>query len=155
MSLTVSGLNKRYAVPYLLWKYGGGSNPDIEQACKCYMSNNNIKFEESSLTSPFIQIARLAYRGDKSCMAYIKSLSLDYLPIFYYFGDGLYVPAGHTGKQTLDYIDEEFTAICTDYLGQPVLTTESSAVYMEPQSYLMSQTSDYLRFLSGIQEVIY
>ena len=65
----------------------------------------------------------------------------------------MYIPAQHTGKQTIDYIDHGFAAICTDYLGIPTIVTEQSAVYMEPQNYKMSITNDYRELLMGVQHV--
>lgn len=156
LGLTVSGLNKKVAIPYLLWKYGGGSDQAIESACEDWLDDNNI-FEKVEGSS-FIKLARIAYSGkdlSKEAMKFLISLPLHYLPIFGYFGDGLYVPPGHTGKMTLDYIDHPIRAILQDYYGIPKLIEEESCIYMEPQSYLMSQTTDYLKFLSGIQEIYY
>ena len=145
LGLTVSGLNKKFAIPYLLWKFGGGDSEE----------NESIASEWGG----FISLARIAYDSDnpdsKEAMQVLLSMNLSYIPIFAYFGDGLYVPAGHTGKQTLDYIDAPFRTIMEDYLGIPALVEEESAIYMEPQSYLMSQTTDYLSFLSGVQMVNY
>ena len=165
LGLTVSGLNKKFAIPYLLWKYGGGDSPENERLCLDWLLenddafiNDNSVFEKDD--SYFIRLARIAYSGKdedivKDAKEFIKSLHLSYLPIFGYFGDGLYVPAGHTGKMTLDYIDNPTRAILIDYLRTPAIVEEQSSVYMEPQSYLMSQTTDYLKFLSGIQEIYY
>ena len=156
LGLTVSGLNKKFAIPYLLWKYGGGDSPENEQLCKEWLRGNDSASVVDN--SYFIRVARIAYAGKElshEAKDFLKSLHLSYLPIFGYFGDGLYVPAGHTGKMTLDYIDNPTRAILTDYLGTPALVEEQSSIYMEPQSYLMSQTTDYLKFLSGIQEIYY
>jgi hypothetical protein len=165
LGLTVSGLNKKFAIPYLLWKYGGGDSPENEQLCMEWLVENDATFINDDSVfekddSYFIRVARIAYSGKdedivKDAKEFIKSLHLSYLPIFGYFGDGLYVPAGHTGKMTLDYIDNPTRAILIDYLRAPALIEEQSSVYMEPQSYLMSQTTDYLKFLSGIQEIYY
>lgn len=99
LSLTVAGLNKKAAVPYLL--------------------------EE--------------YRGDK-------------VAILNDFEDGFFVPRGHTGKQTLTYIDDERTGSVEDYLGNECEYFEKSAIHMEAQSFSMSQTDDYLRLLQGYED---
>lgn len=100
LSLTVSGLNKKYAIPYLL-----------------------------------------------------KEFDNDYELIFDFFGDGFYIPEGHTGKMTLTYIDEATAGILVDYLGNSAIWHERSSIHMENQSYYMSMISDYLKFLEGIQYV--
>lgn len=99
LSLTVAGLNKKAAVPYLL--------------------------EE--------------YRGDK-------------VAILNDFEDGFFVPRGHTGKQTLTYIDEERSGAVEDYLGNACEYFEKSSIHMEAQSFSMSQTDDYLRLLQGYED---
>ncbi len=134
LGMTVAGINKKHALPYLISKYATGvpEGVDIMALCKkAYLS------------------------GDRAAMEELISLNLNYLPIFGYFGDGLYVPAGHTGKMTLTYIDRPFRTILKDYLGMPKIVEEGSAVFMEPQQYFMSQLYDYLRFIDGIQEIYY
>ena len=100
LSLTVAGLNKKAAVPWLLEEFHG----DIDK-------------------------------------------------IFEYFEDGFWVPAGHTGKQTLTYIDDERKGHVEDYLGVDCGYYERSAIHMEAQSFSMSQTDEYLELLHGVQEL--
>lgn len=100
ISLTVSGLNKKKAVPYLLEKYHG----DIGE-------------------------------------------------IFDSFELGFEVPAGHTGKQTLTYIDDYRLEYVKDYMGNASFVSAKSAIHMEEQPYKMKIMDDYLKFLKGIQEV--
>ena len=99
LSLTVSGLNKKIAVPWLLEKYNG---------------NEEVIFE--------------------------------------IFGEGFYVPKGHTGKLTHTYIDEYTQGELVDYQGTPYHYCEMSSIHMEPQGYYMSIPYEYMSFLSGIQE---
>ena len=98
LSLTVSGLNKKFAIPYLLEE--NNNNKDI---------------------------------------------------IFEKFGEG--IPAGHTGKMTLTYIENEMCGTLVDYLGNKSTYHELSAIHMEPQSYFMSLVGDYIKFLKGVQYV--
>ena len=100
LSLTVSGLNKKYAIPYLL---------------KENNNNKDIIFEK--------------------------------------FGEGMFIPAGHTGKMTLTYIENEMCGTLVDYLGNKFTYHELSAIHMEPQSYFMSLVGDYIKFLKGVQYV--
>ena len=155
LQLTVGGLNKSQAVPYLLWKYGGGSSEFNENQSAAYLSVHSI--EPSPYYTPFQQLARLAYSradGHSEAMEFLLSqLMLNYDPIFVIFGEGLYVPPLHTGKQTVDYIDDSFTAICTDYLGLSNIVYEKSAIYMEEQNYKMSITDEYRDLLKGVEHV--
>ena len=100
IDLTVSGLNKKFAVPWLLED-----------------NDNNIEM------------------------------------IFEKFGDGMYIPAGHTGKLTLTYIEDEMHGVLVDYLGNECEYHELSGVHAEPQSYFMSIIGDYMKFLKGVQYV--
>ena len=98
LGLTVAGLNKKYAIPYLL-----DSHPTIQS-------------------------------------------------IFDDFEDGFWIPPGHSGKQTLTYIDHEIEGELIDYLGNEGHYLEASAVHMENIGFAMSQTEEYLRLLPGITE---
>jgi hypothetical protein len=100
MSMTVSGLNKKYAMPYLM-----ESNDN----------NKELVFEK--------------------------------------FGEGMFIPAEHTGKYTLTYIEDELKGTLVDYLGVKGEFHEYSAIHMEKQSYFMSLIGDYIKFLKGIQYV--
>ena len=102
LNLTVSGLNKKHAVPWLLEKYNG----DIDL-------------------------------------------------IFERFGEGFFVPAGHTGKMSLTYIEDETYGTLVDYQGNVGVYNELSSVHMEPQSYFMSLVGDYIKYLEGVQYVEY
>ena len=99
ISLTVSGLNKKFAIPYLKEKF----------------KTTGRIFEE--------------------------------------FGEGLYVPPGHTGKQTITYIEQRQEGEVKDYKGKVGHFSEQSAIYMEPQGYYMSILSEYNDFLKGVQYV--
>lgn len=67
------------------------------------------------------------------------------------FEDGLVIPAGHTGKQTVTYIDKEISGYAYDYLGSRFEFHELSCVHMEPQLFSMSQTDEYLDLIKGVQ----
>ena len=102
LNLTVSGLNKKHAVPWLLEEYNG----DIDL-------------------------------------------------IFERFGEGFFVPAGHTGKMSLTYIEDETYGTLVDYQGNVGVYNELSSVHMEAQSYFMSLVGDYIKYLNGVQYVEY
>lgn len=96
VSITVSGVNKKYAVPYLLERFGDN--------------------------------------------------------VFERFEDSLSIPAGHTGKSTHTYIDDEIAGVVTDYNGKSSRYYERSAVHLEQCGYDMSLSAAYLDYLMGIEE---
>lgn len=100
-SFTIAGLNKKYAIPWLLSEYK------------------------------------------------------NHQTIFFRFGEGFYVPKGHTGRQDLKYIDYPTRGEVTDYLGKTAEFHELSSIYMEESAYRMSSLSDYFNFLKGVQYVEY
>lgn len=102
LGMTVSGLNKKYALPYLL---------------EANNNNHDVIFEK--------------------------------------FGEGMFIPEGHTGKSTLTYVEDEMAGTLVDYLGNKSKWHEMSAIHMEPQSYFMSLIGDYIKFLEGVQYVEY
>lgn len=124
LSLTVAGLNKKYAVPYLLAKF------------------NNI-----DLSSPQFKKLQNLYIQNQ----YVDTSKYNTDIIFEYFGDGMFIPKGHTGKQTLTYIDEPKVGYITDYLGNMSQFSQETSIHMEPQSYYMSLIYNYIKFLEGVQ----
>lgn len=135
---TVSGVNKRYGVPYLLMEYGGVDPQYKELVQLAYSPNPNIEKEQKEALK---QICDMHNRGE-----------ISYEEIFEQFNEGLYFPSDSTGKQTLTYVDEQFIGNCTDYLGSTQRVFEHSYIHMEPQSYYMSQTEEYKRFLEGYRD---
>lgn len=138
LNFTVSGVNKKYGVPYLLAKYGDCSEENIELYLKAY--NPKSEDDEES-NSALKEILSRHEKGD-----------LDYEYIFESFDEGLYFPAEYTGKQTLTYIDKPLVDQVTDYQGNKCVVLEQSCIHMEPQSYFMSQTIEYIRFLEGYKD---
>ena len=89
----------------------------------------------------------------KDAIPYLLSKYESHEMIFLVFGDGMFIPAGHTGKQSVTYIDEFTTGLVTDYLGMTTIYQERSSIHMEPQSFYMSLMGDYLKFLEGVEYV--
>lgn len=99
LGLTVSGLNKKYAIPYLLKTY--------QTRAMC----------------------------------------------FEIFGEGMFIPPGNTGKQTVTYIECEQEGDIQDYNGVFGHYHELSSIFMEPQGYYMSILTEYKDFIEGVQYV--
>ena len=123
-NITISGLNKRKAVPYLISRI----YPEIEQT-----------------------ILLKAYNGDKDSIKLLKSLKLDYIPVFDLIEDGLYIPSNYTGRLISSYHDFPYTIFANDYQGHYKLQHEKSGVSLIPSDYHMSLTKDFLDYISGLR----
>ena len=133
---TISGVQKRTGVPYLLYKY---SNPDYLDLYKLAYNPRFDQKEESE-------------KAWETILKMHETGQLSYDLIFEKFNDGLYFPEWATSKQTLTYIDKPLIGTCTDYLGKKAPIYEQSYIHMEPQSYYLSQTADYILYLRGFQD---
>ena len=86
-----------------------------------------------------------------------KSSAMPYLidkygdNIFEAFAEGLYIPPGYTGKNTLTYIDDEQRGIVTDYLGNTAEFYTPSGIHMQPTDYTLSLSAEYIKYLLGVQ----
>lgn len=112
VELTVSGLNKHIALPYMI--------EEAKKRCK----ENNLDVDK-----------------------YWETI------LFENFRDGMYIPAGKTGKMTMTYIDDGCEGVVEDYMGVKAEYHELSCTHAENQSYRMSITGDYQRFLEGVQYI--
>lgn len=133
---TISGVNKKFGMPYLLAEYGKPEYLDL------YKVAYNPRFDQKKASE----------EAWKTILEMYHSGELSYDRIFEVFNDGLYFPEEYTGKQTLTYIDNALVDQCTDYNGKKETIYELSYIYMEPQSYYLSQTADYIRFLRGYRD---
>ena len=87
-------------------------------------------------------------------LSYILSeCNNDHALAFDFFRDYMFIPAGHTGKNTVTYIDSETSGYVEDYLGEISSYHELSSTHMEAQSYLLSQSADYIKYLQGASTV--
>ena len=135
---TISGVNKHYGVPYLLKEYSNLDPKYYDLVDLAYSNNPNTEKESAEAMEQFCQLR--------------KNGEVDYDRIFDVFNEGLYFPPESTGKQTLTYVDKEFGESVTDYNGLTHRVFEFSYIHMEPQSYYMSQTDEYVKFLRGFRD---
>ena len=75
--------------------------------------------------------------------------------ILNHFDEGLFVPAGSTGKSTHTYVDARRTGYLYDYQGKLGFYDELSGTHLEPAAFSMSMLDSYLDYLHGIDEIIY
>lgn len=131
LGLTVSGVNKNYALPYLLWKYCGF---DYELCKLAYSTDPRLKEEsETAMKEVIKQHKRKSYD-----------------PIFKIFDDSLEIPPGYSGKSIHTYVDIMYAASVTDYLGEKMTCFEMSYTHLEPTGYYFSMSQEYMRYLEGV-----
>lgn len=130
-NITVAGVNKRAAVPYLLSRYCGF---DYDLCKLAYTSDPRKKKEAKEALSQLIT----QHKEGK-----------DYSGAFEAFDECLEIPPEHAGKLTHTYIDHPKSYIVTDYLGNKELCSEMSSTHLEPAGYYFSISQQYLDFLCG------
>lgn len=131
-SLTVSGLNKKVAVPFM---------EKIEKFVKTKPTSKEIDDFCKATTSKW-----------KRLREWIRILiSKDAKDIFDLFSDDMYIPPEHTGKNIHTYIDDGVEGAMVDYLGNVGEFKELSYVHLEGCEYSLSITDEYIRFLEGVR----
>lgn len=90
----------------------------------------------------------VAGTGKKASLKYLLDKYGD--KIFDEFSDGLLIPKGHTGKLTHTYCDDEIKGILTDYLGNKANYYEKSYIHLEPASFEMSMSEEFINYILGI-----
>ena len=162
LNITVAGLNKKYAVPYLLSTFASGYIYN-DAAMKWLAENQQPNWRVEACEDAFLAVARLAYsnngnggaNGVSEALEFISQLNLDHELCFRMFTDGMFIPANHTGKMSLTYIDKPIEGDVEDYQGNVYHYREESCIHMEPGSFHMSMTEGYRNFLDGIEVVEY
>ena len=71
---------------------------------------------------------------------------------FDFFTEGMYIPAGRTGKQDIFYGDNPITGNLTDYLGNICEYHEESYIHMQGTDYTLTFADGYINLLKGISE---
>ena len=133
LGLTVAGVNKNYALPYLINKYCG-VDYDL-----CLMAYNEDPRYEKEHDEALEQLIKQIHESDRG-----------YDPIFEHFDDSLIIPPGYSGKSIHTYVDVPFAAIVTDYKGKKKLCYEKSYTHLEPTGYIFNMAIEYLDYLAGV-----
>lgn len=138
------------------WEYEGHYERFRAAGAKRYIYTKMVRNKDENgkeYGDPYEKLfMTVAGVNKKEALPYLLEAYPDLDSIFDCFKDGLAIPPEHTGKQTLTYIDEDFSGWTYDYLGNEFYYHEESAIHMEPQRFVMSQTADYLNLIKGIQE---
>ena len=133
LGLTVSGVNKNFALPYLIHKFIG---IDYELCKMAYNEDPRYKEQHEQALSQLIE--------------QVHQLPTGYDPIFDNFDDSLVIPPGYSGKSIHTYVDTPYGAYVTDYLGNRKLCFEKSYTHLEPTGYVFNMAIEYLNYLMGI-----
>ena len=131
LGLTVSGVNKNYALPYLLHKF---CNFDYDLCKLAYSTDPRKKDESKASMKQLIELHK----------------NQPYDAIFDAFDDSLEIPEGYSGKSIHTYVDVMYAASVTDYLGSTKTCFEMSYTHLEPTGYYFSMAQEYLEYLAGV-----
>lgn len=133
LGLTVAGVNKNHALPYLIHKYCG---VDYQLAKMAYNEDPRYKEEHDKALEQLIEIVHSKPEG--------------YDPVFENFDDSLIIPPGYSGKSIHTYVDVPYGAYVTDYLGNKRMCYEKSYTHLEPTGYVFNMAIEYLNYLAGV-----
>ena len=131
LGLTVSGVNKNFALPYLLHKYCGF---DYELCKLAYSTDPRLEEESKAAMKKLLEWHK------------IKS----YKPIFDAFDDTLEIPPGYSGKSIHTYVDTMYACTVTDYFGESKTCFEMSYTHLEPTGYVFNMAKEYMDYLLGL-----
>lgn len=129
LGLTVSGVNKNFALPYLIHKY---CHIDYDLCRTAY--NDDPRYEDEA----------------KKAKKKLQEMRIDYTQVFDNFDDSLIIPPGYSGKSIHTYVDVPFSAMITDDYGNTTIQFEKSYTHLEPTGYVFSMPVDYMNFLMGV-----
>ena len=71
---------------------------------------------------------------------------------FNFFSDEMEVPPEKTGKLTHTYIDDDINTVLVDMFGDALNVYEKSCIHLEPCSFNLSLSKDFIKFLAGYKE---
>lgn len=131
---TIKGIEK----PLGVWDYEGTYTRFKTLGAKRYLTETNGKL---SMT--------VAGLNKSVTLPYLESR---YTNVFRAFRDGLFIPAGETGKQTHTYIDDTRRGYITDYRGRTAAYEELSCIHLEPAEYelgIAQEYKDYIKYMKG------
>lgn len=140
-SATVAGVNKYEMIPYMLYMYNGEkyrTKEWLEKFRQAYDQNPEHREEMLKAQAELIKL-----REDKK---------ISYELPMKFFENRLIIPEEHTGKMLLTYLDDTTKFSGVDYLGNKYEGYELSSIHMEKEAYNFSISSEYLRFLEGIED---
>ena len=140
--MTVSGVDKYKAIPYMLYEYGG-EKYHTDEWLKLFQAAYDMTPEKKNERKEALK---------KVIEESKKKDGLSYFRVTLFFTENLYIPGEFSGKQTLTYIDSDDEFFVTDYLGNVAKCSEKSSIHMEPGSYSFSIADSYRKYLEDIKQ---
>lgn len=89
----------------------------------------------------------------RTAIPYLLKTYKDIDSVFTIFEDGMFIPSDSSGKLTHTYIDDVQSGFIVDYLGKKAEYYEKSSTHLEPASFTMSMTEQYLKLIEGVVEI--
>lgn len=135
---TIKGVDK----PLGVWEFEGMYDRFKTLGAKRYLVQEGDKYT--------LTVAGLSKANG---MDYIKEkANNDSDAIFNMFNDKLYIPCDKTGKNTHSYLDNEMTALITDYMGHTSEVHNKSGIHLEACDFTLSISAQYNEFLSKLAD---
>ena len=128
-NMTVAGVNKTTAVPYLLSHFCGF---DLDLCKLAYTSDPNLEEESKEAMKKLVD----QHNSGKSYIAAFKA-----------FTEALTIPPEHCGKMTHTYVDNHDCAVIVDNFGNRELAYEKSFTHLEPAGYDFSIAETFMDYL--------
>ena len=124
--------------PLGVWDFEGSGHFKSLRA-KCYMTETKGKY-----------VMTVSGLDKNKAVKYLHKTFGNNL--FDCFNDDMYIPRGHTGKQTHTYIENAFEGDVIDYQGVTYHYTEKSAIHLENSDYSLDLDNDYILYLLEAQQ---
>lgn len=136
---TIEGVEKQLGV----WDFEGTYQKFKTLGAKRYMILKDDKYN--------ITVSGL---NKKVCVPYILKESKERnINPFEFFVEGMFIPAGSTGKNTHTYIDTPCDGMVIDYQGNIAEYHEKSSIHISACEYKMSLASEFIDYLKGINTI--
>lgn len=136
MPKTIDGVSKMLGV----WDFDGKYKLFKTLGAKRYLCYDGTKY--------MLTVSGL---NKETTVPYLVSLAKQLNKnVFDLFDNGMSIPSEHTGKLTHTYIDFAQHGTIIDYLGNEGVYDELSSVHLEPASYDMTLSHEYIEFLKEI-----
>ena len=140
-SATIAGVNKYEMIPYMLYMFNGEKYHTDEWLAKFRKAYDQNPDHREEMLEAQAELTSLRKEGKLSYELPMK-----------FFENRLIIPEDFTGKMLLTYLDDPTEFSGTDYLGNYYEGYELSSIHMEKEAYNFSISSEYLRFLEGIED---
>jgi len=132
--------------PLGIWSFDGHYESAKFCRAKCYM----VKYSHDPRNKEGIRgkyMLTVSGLNKREALPYLLNQGDPYE----YFGEGMIIPAGQTGKKTHTHIDDERIGQVTDYLGNTAHYHELSGIHLSSAAYKMKFSEDLVQFLLNIQ----